>query len=67
MDINHFCSRCGSAVLKSADHCDHCSAKFTDKLRCAACDYIGTEEDYTLDRCPKCGCSRLIALELKAP
>ena len=55
------CSRCGGNVSTSANQCDQCSADLRG-IRCAACDFVGNEADFTKDRCPVCGCSRLLAI-----
>ncbi len=60
--IDHLiCSHCGSNVVTSATHCDDCFADLRG-IRCAACDFIGNETDFTKGRCPMCGCSRLLAV-----
>ena len=60
-DTHFFCSHCSGPVPKSADHCPHCSVQLS-AIRCPACDFMGNEEDFLLDRCPKCGCGRLLAV-----
>ena len=58
MDI-YFCGYCNTAVAATDKTCPHCTATLS-QIRCPACKFVGSSEDYIGDRCPRCGCRRLI-------
>lgn len=57
-----FCSHCKGAIARLTDsRCPHCAAEFSAIL-CPACKFVGTAEQYEGERCPRCGCRRLLAV-----
>lgn len=47
------CGSCGRSVTKTTRVCPHCGARLSG-IKCQSCGFVGTETDFTGDRCPKC-------------
>jgi RNA polymerase subunit RPABC4/transcription elongation factor Spt4 len=50
----YHCSNCNGLITRTTEQCPHCGV-WLSYIRCLSCEYLGHEDEFIEDICPKCG------------
>ncbi len=52
--VEYRCKNCNGVVTRTTKQCPHCGV-WLAYIECTRCGFVGSEEDFANDRCPRCG------------